>query len=596
MAGFVAVIRHDAQMRSAVEHELHGLVRAYGELRNESEHSRLEAGELASIVLLAGEYEPRCESEATATGWAAWLGTVFAGAKGPITAMPAELDGQFALLRFDALERRVELLSDPFGLQAVYVAERVGTTLVSTSALALARHLRSRPSRLGIEVFMRSGPHFGELTNWEGITRLPPAAQLTFDVLGTRDRTVYWRPELEQSLGRLDQERAARQCVDVAVSALTERYRNWSNSWCDLTGGFDSRLASLLLDHSGVSFKANTVGPADAADVVLGKQVASAAGWQWARSEPESSPDRWQAQAADALSWGDGQMEIVQLAGVLDGHRKRAGTATSLFAGGGGEHWRDYAWQQEGPLGGRTHRVAFQRWVDMRFLQPMDTSPFASDPTPGVRENLVERCRSYVTPFAEELNSVQLDMLYALKSMAHFGAYQTAARGVMAAELPFYAKPVFTSAFSVAPKHRNFHRLMRRAIALLDPHIASLPTTAGGPAEPLRAGNINQFRPYLANRSRGAIRKVTQRLPGPTLGSVPPRRFEFEAGLRGHLLADLDARTNLDPQRMRTGRMYHRERLRSLLRSPEATTRGWNTVGRIITLELSLEAVDACLE
>jgi hypothetical protein len=194
------------------------------------------------------------------------------------------------------------------------------------------------------------------------------------------------------------------------------------------------------------------------------------------------------------------------------------------------------------------------------------------------------------------LNSAQLDMLYAYKSMGHFGAYQSASRGTIHVELPFYFRDAFNAPFSVAPAHRNMHRLMREAIQLLDTRIARLPTTTGGPAEPLSARNAHRFVPYLENRASGIARKLTERLPIPTIGAIRTSVPVAVREVRQRQLEELTARTGLEPVRMRAGRLYDAGGLARLASSATATTDGWVTLGPIITVELALEAVDSSLD
>lgn len=163
-------------------------------------------------------------------------------------------------------------------------------------------------------------------------------------------------------------------------------------------------------------------------------------------------------------------------------------------------------------------------------------------------------------------------------------------------ELPYFAKPIFETPFSVAPKLRNFHRLMRHAIWLLDRRVAALPTTSGGPAEPVSLRNAPRFLPYLTRRGRGAARKLTQNLPGPTIGRLPPTADLHELDLRRRSLEELVSCTGLDPVRMRSGPLYDGRGLRALAGSPGALLSGWPLLGRIITAELALQTVGSALD
>src|SRR5204862_6482607 len=175
--------------------------------------------------------------------------------------------------------------------------------------------------------------------------------------------------------------------------------------------------------------------------------------------------------------------DALQLAEVLWGHIERARSHPGLYIGGGGEHFRSYAWQQEFLNAGRSNRVNLDNWVDMMMMRPMSTRVFVEDPTAEVRENPRARMAAYAQPYAAHLNTVQLDMLYAYKCTGHFGAYLSAATGVITPQLPFYLKEVFDAAFSTSYRHRGGHRLMRRMIERLDPRLAAIETAKGGPAQ-----------------------------------------------------------------------------------------------------------------
>jgi hypothetical protein len=597
MAGLVALIAEAPEVGVSPT-ELEQLASSYRSLRPEPEHTRVSAGERGGAVLFGAPEDPSLGVERREESWAVHVGTAYVDKGSALEAGPAALDGQFSLVRYRTSARQLEVLSDPFGLQALYVAHRNGLAFFSTSALALARHLRARPNMRGLEVFLRTGPHFGELTNWEGIDRVAPATVYSYDPDGRASR-VYWRPQIDPRVFGLSLEAAARECVDVAVDVFRRRFasHNGQGAWCDLSGGYDTRLAALLLDRAGVRFATNTNGTPDSADASIAKRVAVLGGWRWELGQlPDDWPEVCDQSYASALAWGDGILEATQLAEVLSLQRRRAHDGTVVFNGGGGEHWRDYAWKQEIPFGGRRKRVNFERWVAVRFMHPVDISVFRSDPTPRAREDLVERCRAHAAPYADGLNSVALDVLYAYKAMAHFGAYQSAARGTVRIELPFYAKYAFLTAFSVAPRYRNSHRLARVAIEGLNRQIAALPTTHGDLATPMHWRDALRFAPFFTTRARGAARKLTQNLPGPTLGALPeriPRRIE---AARRRVLDAFAAQTELDPTKMRSGSLYDAAALRRLAVSGMATTTGWRTLGRIITVERALEAADAQID
>jgi len=94
----------------------------------------------------------------------------------------------------------------------------------------------------------------------------------------------------------------------------------------------------------------------------------------------------------------------------------------------------------------------------------------------------------------------------------------------------------------------------------LSPAMASVPTTLGGPAEPLRVTNAHRFLPYLTDGARATVRKLRGRQRG--RGSV---NAVTEWGTRyGNVLTGLRTDGLLDPGTMRSAE-FNDARLRPML-------------------------------
>jgi hypothetical protein len=174
MAGLVGVISHDRRVPIPAN-ELEDLVSEYQYLRGAGEVTSVSAGGWAVAARIDGDVPGTGDSEGRS--WALAIGAIRASkalCRAPLT----DLDGAFAAVRFDAGADRVEVVSDPFGMQAIYVAERDDRTYFSTCATALARHLNAPLDPLGSALFLRAGYQFGPLTNWTGMERLGPAVSL----------------------------------------------------------------------------------------------------------------------------------------------------------------------------------------------------------------------------------------------------------------------------------------------------------------------------------------------------------------------------------------------------------------------------------
>jgi len=589
VAGFVGIVA-DHPGRTVSHEEIAPLVAAHERLHGTGRPEVLDAGGRGVLALFSDRVAPFLER--AGASWAAGAGTVHA--PGPLLETPSTaLDGQFALVTHDALRGQTTVLADPLGMFAAFVARRDGLTFVSTSLLALAAHLRAEPDLTGIAGYLLSGYGFGRRTAWEGIERLDPAARLVFGPRGRREDRA-WRPEVSPAVRLLALEPAADACIEGAVGLLRARLGGSPPLMVDLTGGFDTRLLALLVRRAGIPFETNTVGVAGSRDVVIAEALAREAGWSWHRRElPPDWPQRAPELLPAALVAGNGQLDALQLAEVLWGHGETAARHARLLNGGGGEIYKPYPWAQEFLRAGRTTRVNMDNWVDMRLLGPFGDDLLAQDLRPAVRADFAARMRERAQPYAHAPNTTQLEVMYAYKNMGHFGAYATAAREVLAVELPFYWREVYADAFSTRPALRDGLRLQRAMMARLDPRLADLETDRGGPAGPRRARNAHRFLPFYRRQLRGLVPKVSHRLLGrrllPERGELAPAA---SAGRRAALRA-LDLR----PEAMRSAPLYRAEALRGLLAGaarPEFDA--WPLLGRVATIELALRAADAALD
>ena len=586
------------------EAELDALLAAYRDVRGVDQEplERRSQGRVAALV--AGRPGQRgvvslgsAPGAGPAASWSLGSGSAHAvdGRPRPAgTGLPhlADVDGQFALVGYDAAADEALVANDPMGMCALYVAERDGTTYVSTSSLALARLLRADADRLALQTFLLTGYHFGTGSNWTGVHRLEPATALRIGRSGRRSET-YWRPAVDRDLERLPFADTVDAAISAGVEVLAHRFAGAEGLSVDLTGGFDSRLMALLLHKAGVGFTANTRESPDRVDLDLAGRMAGLKGWPW---EALHLPGDWDAvlpgRLHHSLAWGDATLEVLQLSRVLHAHERLGQRRPELLSAGGGEHFQWYAWETEF-VGGLSTKVNYDNWIDMRLIRPVDTSVLAGSPRPQVREDLRRRMSSWAEPYRGERNTTQLDVLYAYKSTGHFGAYRSADDGLLHAQLPFYFRRVFETAFSTRYRYRNSHRLMRHMIERLDPQVAALPTTRGGPAQPWRPSTVHRFLPYYGKLARKAVTKVSGKvLDTPLLQDTTS--FAWAPRANAVVLEHLD-RTGVLPRdgELRGASLYDVDRLRGLLaRADRPDFHQHALLGRVVTVELALAAAD----
>jgi hypothetical protein len=592
LSGIVGVVSRDASA-AELEADVAGLVEAYESLRGSAARRELSAGERGRFVLLDTEAENAGHLSRGAS-WLAFSGVVY-HPQSPLGAPMNELDGQFALVAYDGDEDEVRVASDPFAMQAVYVAERGGRTYVSTSALALAKHLRAAPSQRGLYGFLLAGYTFGAVSAWEGIRRLDPATLIRLTRDGS-DEVRYWRPAIDDSLRRLSFRDSLDRCLEIATETMRACPSRGPWAWVDLTGGYDSRLLALLLRAGGAEIRTNTRYVLEEEDDPrLARRIAEECGWPWTGLQhTDEWPSVLPTMLGTALARGDANLEVLQLARVMWGHDQLRRSSSRLLSGGGGEHYQFQTWKTEFLRAGRSTTVNFDNWVAMRLFSPVDASILAGDPSPETRADFRERMIAWVEPYADELNTTQLDILYAYKQTGHFGAYLSADAAFMRAEVPYYLKPVFTAAFSMNYRYRLGNRLMRHMIDRLDPAVAAITTTKGGPAQPRRLRNVHRFVPWFGKLGRKAVDKTTTKYLGRAFLSRGTTVFPWAAEANSRVIDLLSADGALDPRRMRSGALYEAPAFERFLASArQARSRADSTLlGRIISVELALRETD----
>jgi asparagine synthase (glutamine-hydrolysing) len=582
MAGMVGVISHRRTV-AVPEAELDALVDAFGHVRGMGTQRRQRVADWAHLATF--DVGPPATVAVAGDSWFAAVGAIHAD--GPLAqARVEDLDGQFAAVRHDADAGSVEVFSDPFGMQALYVAVRGERTYISTSAGVLARHLAAAPDELGIRVFLRSGYQIGPATHWMGVERVEPGTCLTFTDGHPRPR-VYWLPQVDERVRGMALEQAADHCTEVALDVFRRRLGGGPRSWLDLTGGFDSRMVAAAAARAQVPFIANTSGEPGDVDVELARRVAEAAGFQWQRIGVGQG---WGADAqalGRAAAWADGTLDAFTLARVLRRHELKTDLSSHVITGGGGEHFNSFPWQQEFLRAGRRRAVNYDALLSMRYLKQVDTGMLVQDPHAEVREYFREHLSARAGPYRATPNTTQLDVIYAYKSVGHFGAYRSAGEGVVRTDIPCYYRELFVSAFSADHRWRNNHRLQRRVIARLSPDLAALPTTRGGSAQPISVRTAHQLLPYYSSVAQRAARKLS-RLGKPALPAAMGAEL-VDYYRRG--AAALRAENVLEARNMISAGLYDSAKLEAFIaRSAAADFDEWSMLGRIATVELTLRA------
>lgn len=218
-----------------------------------------------------------------------WTGEWQADGRGPLdprsyladepTRWASELDGRFAVARYEDSGRSLELVTDPLGGYPLYCGAADGTCWIANNA-ELVRSLCGI-SELDPEVLASVFGGGWSVTGhpaWRGVERLPPGSLIAYGPDGARRVTALHPRERYARMpgaGPLDPTAAAR-TLTATVRALAD----WPGrpTVVPITSGRDSRLILAAALHAGIDFSPVTAGAPEDLDVVGAKRVCRAAG------------------------------------------------------------------------------------------------------------------------------------------------------------------------------------------------------------------------------------------------------------------------------------------------------------------------------
>jgi asparagine synthetase B (glutamine-hydrolysing) len=508
----------------------------------------------------------------------------------------ARLDGHFALVVYDGREGSVLVVSDPFGLTSIFYGQRGSQLFVSTSALAVAKAVQSKPSEFGVRHFLIFGPVSGKTTLWQDVERMLPATVLKLTQDGVEEST-YWSLNIDQTTGKLPVGETVDYVIDVLSRTMQRSLAREGKAWLSLTGGFDSRTLAAVLYHSGLPFKCYC-GPLDSNDARIASHITRELGWDY---EYFPLPEDWGRERSrwlsEALGKTDACLDILRTSSIVREQTLKAQQySVSLWGFGGETVYRGYYWIQEFANLGTTSKVDYDRLLNYRALFPTswrglkDTASWIK----LIRAQLKAELEAVGERNANWLNTAKLDLLGTYLSAYWTGPHVSAALGVQRAMSPFDFKAGIACAASTDYKWRTQSRLFRLMIERISPMLASIETTEGGPASPKRLNNLHRFVPYWLGMGRKLIWHAGHRFLGIRLwskGRDSGSGYPW-AQWRRDTLSYLEDKTLLVPAKMHSADLYDRDSLQALLAEAQTDDfRYEGLLGRIITVEMALRSV-----
>ena len=511
-------------------------------------------------------------------------------------------DGHFALAIYNGMEDSLSIISDPMGLFAIYYAQYSGDrVLVSSSALAIASQLNSKPDELNIECFLRTGRLHGDQTLWQDVRRVKPATALIITPHGVLEKE-YWSLKFDEEIFTLGMKDAL-ELADEKICRIFEKFIDREGKvWADLTGGFDTRVTSMYLSKKAYPFTAYCVGPAGHPDVEISKLVSQEMGWEY-RHMP--LPDNWVDEKCRwfdvALGKGDGNLSVFQLAETLRGQQERSKLFKVHVTGGGVDEWRYHIYASNVFIPSKSTKVNFNYILDTRILYNIPFWVMKSDRTGEVRLELTKLLLNLTSNFSNYSSIIQTDVIFRrYQRPVHTGAYTSAESGILRGLTPFCSKELEVFGMSLNHLWRiEYHvEFVRNLIEKNNFRLSRIKTALGGPAMPIRLSNFFQFSDlwkYLINHFE---EKATRKLSGKSIKFFPAQN-ELKNPLTAARLGWINMVTSeklFEPSQMHSSAFYKMPELLNLwdhFASESGQTREF--LDRVITVEMALRAVGSSL-
>jgi len=165
----------------------------------------------------------------------------------------SELDGAFAIVFWDAANRKLVVVTDFLGMQPLYTLPLPDGFCLATEMRATAEsgHCRIELDPLGWAMLVCLGHVAEDVTSLRGVRRVPAASVMIYDDATHQwETSTYWRwpePQPALQLERID----TGELLDPFRRHLLAYEAHHRNAVVLLSGGFDSRLILATLAREG---------------------------------------------------------------------------------------------------------------------------------------------------------------------------------------------------------------------------------------------------------------------------------------------------------------------------------------------------------
>lgn len=396
---------------------------------------------------------------------------------------------------------------------------------ISTSFLALARYSgfgKERVSKEAIVEFINFGNIYDNRTLLDGICKIDSNEIIVF--------CSHKKSIVSKQLASIDTP-----CPDVDVMDFFRRFcqsiRHLKIS-ADLTGGVDSRLVCVLLDHYGVPFEAAISGRAGIRDVEIPVEIARVLDHRLYVTEP--CVERLEQMVPELFVWCDGMNDLFKHYRTLPHHQSRRDRGIELVISGiGGEFLKENMWVQDFPFYARK-KANIRRFLRMRMLQIKCKSSYFAGEFRAINDTFENGVVDKLGRYRMDTNTKTYDSIYyhfRMKTVA--STFIASTNHLFGCYSPFLEYDLVRCGFHLKRRVRFFNRYHRELITRLNPQVARIPTAEGGisaSAETLEM--LKDIGKYIRNRCRRVTKVVGRKLLSKTYLQESPEHPELFRKMR----------------------------------------------------------------
>jgi asparagine synthase (glutamine-hydrolysing) len=425
----------------------------------------------------------------------------------------SELDGFFCAARVNKLTHRMQLQLDSFGVYEVFYWNDGKAWLLSNSIALLDRFTGSYElDSEGASRLLTMGWVAGNRTLRKGIKAFPAGERWTWSrgKANPLTRATFNR----RALAARPKSKLTRRRITNLVEDLSRPLRvlgnNFSNVYCPLTGGKDSRVLAMLLASNNISARYYTYGNRAGSDSEIAALVAESLGvdHETLVTETETLLSSWDDVARTFVLQGDGMCPLQLIMGSVSAQMVEARPLPVRVWGAGGELGRAFHFNPIQAIRGMTvqtvQNTIADRWVN-------DANGLMRPETYAAARTFVENS---IVGFADDgFDADDLGDVFFLyeRGGRRAGKNMRANMSLRDSYSPFFSRSFVNAAFSLRSAVRRTEPLHYGMLREVSPELVRMPFDKGGWTS--RSASLNLYTELASAVASRVKHKVARELP-----------------------------------------------------------------------------------